>query len=209
MPTFLPFAYRSVVSGILDLVFTWSVVSALLSITMVVVAFITNPVCVIDGTCNILTLTPDTLVNSPPYAPLLYYEYLWVLLLIVALIGGFIFMITVAQSEDREIPADYYNNVAKKMVIYTGAVLFIWLVGPVLYLMIYNGTFIPPDILQEGLQGLRAVGASSPVTATDYIFKYIQPYWPGAVYVLAMFYILRNAHSGWIGDKWVEWGGEG
>ena len=206
MPTFLPYAYRTVFAGIIDTVINWAILSALLSMAAIVVAFIADPSCGTSGTCDIFTITPDPLKNLPAYSFFPYYQILWVILLVVIIIGGLIYAVTLSQAEDMEFPVDYFQVVAKRAVLYTGAALMVWLIGPVAYLIFTGDYYLPSDILSAGMEGLQRLGMTAPITARDYIFNYIHPYWPGVVYAVVIVYTLRNAHTGWAGNKWVETG---
>lgn len=204
MPTFLPYSYRAIFAGIIDTVIHWVTLSAVLSILLVVVALIINPTCG-GGACNLFAVDLNTLMSYPFYSPLIYYQVLWVVLLVATIVGAIIYMINLSQVEDMEVPVDYFTAVAKPAITYTALALFVWLVAPVAYIILRNPNYLPSDILNQGLVGLQAIGATAPLSAGDYIYNYLLAYFPLVVYVVAIFYTLRNAHTGWLGNKW--WAG--
>jgi len=216
VPSFLPYSWRVVLGGLAEVLLNWVVFSAIISATLVITDWIIyTPMQALSGgqvQFSLSSLTTAHLKTLPQFRYLDYYQYLWVGLVVVIAIASLIYSISLAQKEDSEvIIKDFYSEVASTAVTYVGLVLVVWILGFIIYGMflsheygiMYNDSTLA-QIMAEGQEGLKTLAGSDISARLMWVFEGPYPYIPAPAFFLAYVYVLRNAHTGWLGNVWAQ-----
>ena len=216
MPSFLPYSWRVVFGGLVEVLLDWVVFSAIISLVLVLTDWLIYiPSQALNGgslsVFSLSNLTTAHLRSLPQFRYLDYYQYLWVGLIVVITIASLIYSIVISQKEDSEIIIqDFYADVASKAVIYVGLVLIVWILGFTVFGLFFsqygimNSSATLHQIMIEGQEGLKALAGSDISSRLMWVFEVPYPYIPAPAFFLAYVYILRNAHTGWLGNVWAQ-----
>lgn len=146
---------------------------------------------------------PDEyLMQFPIFKTLQYVKYLWYALLVPLFIGGTVYFLILSQGSDfSQRTVDYFGDIAWPTIKKTGlAVITLLIVGGVYLIgsMMYSG-----DMVVEGLSGLQFLGLLGFFTSLQQFFVEYYPFVPVAIELLAVIYLFKEVHAGWIGNQWA------
>ena len=207
MPTLAGSAYRAVFFGFLSIFLRWAILSGILSLALIA----TTGVYLITSNqtlTSIFDLDPSILTQTKLYMYLEYYQYLWVVFLVVLGVGSIIYAINLGQASSGERPIDYYQNVAWKALLVLFIVLMIYVTSGSYYFLTHGEIVTSQSFWQNmttaAQEGYAAYGVENPSSTVDWIYDNVFPYFPMPFFVGLILYVLKNAHTGWIGNVWEE-----
>jgi len=142
------------------------------------------------------------LSQYPLFEHLGYIQIMWYALLIPIFFGGTIYMIILSQGNGMSSQqiVDYYADVAWPTLTVTGILIMVWLLlGGVVLIGL---SAYPQNILAEGILGLIKLHVVKAWQSMQTIFTVIYPYIPIPVEIGAFIYLLKEVHTGWVGNQW-------
>lgn len=234
--SFTKAAITQAVGALLGTLIRFGIISAVLSLTLYLVAWSSLQVQIHTGTTpfflnttgeNLFPVVPnvnyvpqnipsnltlygflrvfnpqDYLSQFPPFKYLGYIQIMWYVLLVPIFLGGAVYMVILSQGSGMSTQqiVDYYSDVAWPTLVVTGAFIMMWLLVGAIVLI--GMAAFPQNLFSQGILGLIRLGTPQPYQAIQTIFTQIYPYLPIPVELGAFVYLLKEVHTGWVGNQW-------
>lgn len=203
--TFVRGALHGFIFGPLLSILTWVVMSALLSMIILIVSILINWNGISSLSLNqIVNWDTSTLTALPYFTFLDYIQIMWAGLLVPVIIAGGLYVIILAQGEQNERIIDFFD-VAKSNIILMGIGLIFWILGGTWWAFTHDAAILQnleiwQDFTANATQGLIAMGMDQSMSTLELIMYKIYPYAPFPVFAVIYIYLFANIHAGWIGN---------
>lgn len=206
MPSLSPIITRGLILGVFKNVMSWSVCSAMISLSIVLV----NAVVSMDSftLSDLFSTNPLTSLSSyHSFSTINYVMYSWVLLLIFVIIASFLYVVSASASIEGELPMDFHGIVSDTVIWVYGFTITAWFLGGGIWEFLWNSPYMTSgevgNIISTGKQS-TFMGINNVISTFESGIYFGWPYVPIVIFVALVFLLLRNAYHGWVGQAGYE-----